>query len=262
MSVRNSSSRATNRSRPGARSSATTYRSPRRDAQAERTRGRILGAARALFVRNGFEGTSIAAIADKARVAQPTVYAIFGSKRGVLNELYELIATQTRERAGAEDVWSMEDVSEQLRRLARFQRLHGETGGDVLEMARSASAIDPDAAAIWHERQEARRDRARGFALSLARRGLLRPGLDPASAADVMWVISDPIVYPMFVKRCGWTPARFERWFRDTLERLVLAPASYRPRDPRRDARQRGHSPRDVLRALRRSGCTREDDAR
>jgi AcrR family transcriptional regulator len=213
------------------------YRSSLREAQAARTRRRILAAARALFVQRGFEATSIAAIALKAKVAVPTVYAIFGSKRGILNELYEQVAAKTRQLAGVENVWSMSDVHEQIRRLAKFQRLHGETGGDVLEMARSASAIDPDAAAIWHEREQARRERSVGFARSLQRRGLLRPGLDVATAADVIWFISDPIVYPTFVKRCGWTPRKFERWFGDVLARLVLA--SEQLREPARRKRRR-----------------------
>lgn len=53
-------------------------------------------------------------------------------------------------------------------------------------------------------------------------RALLRPGLDAATATDIMWVLSDPSMYHLFVKGCGWPGARFERWLRDMLEAQVL----------------------------------------
>lgn len=200
-----------------------SYHSPRREAQAQRTRQRILAAARKLFVHDGFEGTSIAAIARRAKVAAPTVYAIFGTKRGVLTDLADQTSEEARRLAGIERVWELSDPREQIRQLARFQRIHGETGGDVLEMARSASAIDPDAAAVWREREEARRLRAGGLARAWDQRGLLRRGLDAAKAADIMWVLSDPSIYHLFVERCGWPGAQFERWLRDAFEAQVLA---------------------------------------
>ena len=40
----------------------------------------ILAAAKSLFSANGFEGTTVQSIADKAMVSAPTVYTYFGSK--------------------------------------------------------------------------------------------------------------------------------------------------------------------------------------
>ena len=65
---------------------ATTSR-PRRDA--ERTRARILVAARAEFSRNGFEGTRISSIARRAEVNPSLIFYYFGSKSALYHAVTE-----------------------------------------------------------------------------------------------------------------------------------------------------------------------------
>src|SRR4030088_1308610 len=60
------------------------YDSPRRREQAASTRAAILDAALKLFEQQGYVATPVAAIAKEAGVALKTVYAVFGTKRGVL----------------------------------------------------------------------------------------------------------------------------------------------------------------------------------
>jgi AcrR family transcriptional regulator len=57
------------------------------DERKDRRRKEILKAATALFVKKGFEGTSFNEIAVKARASKETLYAWFGSKTEILNEL-------------------------------------------------------------------------------------------------------------------------------------------------------------------------------
>lgn len=52
-----------------------------------RRRKEILKAATALFMKKGYEGTSFNEIAVKARASKETLYAWFGSKSEILNEL-------------------------------------------------------------------------------------------------------------------------------------------------------------------------------
>ena len=54
-----------------------------RQEQARATRDRIAAAARALFAVDGYRMTSMAAIAQKAGVAERTVYTSFGAKREI-----------------------------------------------------------------------------------------------------------------------------------------------------------------------------------
>jgi len=66
------------------------YDSARRKEQARQTRAAILEAAQRLFAERGYASSTIEAIAAEAGVAVDTVYASFGSKRGVLSKLMDV----------------------------------------------------------------------------------------------------------------------------------------------------------------------------
>jgi AcrR family transcriptional regulator len=60
------------------------YKSLARERQAADTRRRIVDAARRLLQSDGYAGMTIEAIAQRAEVSAPSVYAIFKSKTGIL----------------------------------------------------------------------------------------------------------------------------------------------------------------------------------
>ncbi len=66
------------------------YTSTRRQAQAAETRRQIIAAARKLFVKLGYAGTTVEDIAREAGIAVQTIYATFGSKLAILKRLVEL----------------------------------------------------------------------------------------------------------------------------------------------------------------------------
>jgi AcrR family transcriptional regulator len=66
------------------------YRSPRRRATAERTRARLLKAASAML--GGPDGVSLDAVAKKAGVTRLTVYNQFGSRRALLEAVFDDMA--------------------------------------------------------------------------------------------------------------------------------------------------------------------------
>ncbi len=53
-------------------------------------RENIVTVALDLFSLNGYEGTGVQEIADKAGVSKPTLYHYFGNKRGLLDAIMEL----------------------------------------------------------------------------------------------------------------------------------------------------------------------------
>src|SRR4029077_151636 len=66
------------------------YDSSLRKEQARQTRTRMLDAAQRLFAERGYAATTIETIASNAGVAVDTVYANFGSKRGLLSALVDV----------------------------------------------------------------------------------------------------------------------------------------------------------------------------
>ncbi len=65
------------------------YKSLVRERQADDTRRRIVEAARQLLQTEGYDGMTIEAIARRAEVSAPSVYAIFKSKTGLLIALLD-----------------------------------------------------------------------------------------------------------------------------------------------------------------------------
>jgi len=65
------------------------YDATNRRAAALRTRGAVLDAAQRLFVRDGFQATTIPAVAVEAGVSQETVYKAFGGKAGLVRGIRE-----------------------------------------------------------------------------------------------------------------------------------------------------------------------------
>ncbi|HWF49427.1 MAG TPA: helix-turn-helix domain-containing protein [Solirubrobacteraceae bacterium] len=213
-----------------------SYDSPRRREQAAATRLEILEAAQRLFERDGYPGTTMAAIATEARVALKTVYVAFETKSGVLRALWNL-----RLRGGREDVPVLAqetyrevleepDPEHQLRLNARNSRAGKGRVGTVAEVIRSAALLDPDIEALWDRINSEYHANQGVIVASLNAKGALKPGLDAARANDILWVINHPSTWHMLVTQRGWTPEEYEQWSADTACSQLLAAGRVEPR--------------------------------
>ena len=199
------------------------YRSPRRREQAEETRRRIRTSARGLFVARGYGGTTMESIADDAGVAVQTVYATFGSKRGILMALLDQMAVEAdRPRMEAAVKAAAGNPRQQLReRLAFTSRLYA-AGADLIDIARSVSGIEPDLRAFWQE-GEARRHRGTSeLVAEWEATGALAPGVTAKQATDIMWALGGPDVFRLFTVERQWSRKRFREWLGATLELLLF----------------------------------------
>src|SRR5215471_8979928 len=99
------------------------YHSPLRQEQAQATRARVMDAALELFSVQGYGVTSIATIAREAGVVPETIYAAFGSKRGIVDGLLER-ATPDDAAEAIRRRWAEAGEPEaQLRTLAHGARM-------------------------------------------------------------------------------------------------------------------------------------------
>jgi AcrR family transcriptional regulator len=207
------------------------YHSPRRTEQARATRRAVLDAARRLFVSQGYAATTIEAVAGEAEVSPETVYATFGNKRAVLSDLIDVTIAgddapvPILERPWVDAMRTEPDPRRRLRILARNGRLMLDRWADVAAVLASAAAADPKIAELWERNKEQRLTGQRAL-LRMATEGtILREGLSREAAADVLFAVGSPEVYRLLVVDRAWSPARFERWYADTLGRLLLPPA-------------------------------------
>jgi AcrR family transcriptional regulator len=202
---------------------ARRYVSPRRRQQADETRQRIVEAARRLLGRQGYEATTMAAIAAEAGVATQTVYAGFGSKPGILKALVDrAIFGLDYERlvAGA---FHEDNPADRLRYAATIACEIYRAERAELEFLRRAGVAEPQIAAIDETREEHRYAAQTAMIDSLVAVDALRPGLDRGSAHDLLWALTARDLFRTLVVARQWTPERYQNWLGDLLVRELLA---------------------------------------
>jgi len=199
------------------------YRSPRRRAQAAETRRHIVDAAQSLFVDRGLGATSVADIARAAGVATPTVYASFGSKSALLLAVLDQLTAAAGIEGMREALRSHgDDPRAQLAAYVHFDRVLFEQGRDIIGVGLRARS-DPEIDAWFSEGERRRRAGQAPVVRGWHRAGVLRPGLGERRAGDILWALTGPAVYQLFVVESGWSPSAFERWLRELLEKTLLA---------------------------------------
>jgi AcrR family transcriptional regulator len=215
------------------------YDSARRRDAAARTRARMLGAARRQFAERGYAATTVEAIAEAAGVAPQTFYKAFGSKRGVLFALLDGMPAAADPATLASALASAPDSGRQLALLVDY-RLRLYAGSfDVLTAVRAASAQDPDVAAVWREGEDRRRRNHQKLLSSWHARGDLRSGLTRRQADDILWALTGPDVYRLFVVERRWSRERFRAWLVDLLAAELLGTGSGGKERERRDSNPR-----------------------
>ncbi|MGH2560363.1 MAG: TetR/AcrR family transcriptional regulator [Thermomicrobiales bacterium] len=133
------------------------YRMDKRQAATDETRARIVTAARDLLATEaGPTGFSVDAIAREAGVARMTIYYQFGAKAGLLDALYDSLAS----RGGMEHLGAAFQRPDPLAALAEFIAAFGRFWASdrlVLRRLGALSELDPDIAHGNRDRNEWRR---------------------------------------------------------------------------------------------------------
>jgi AcrR family transcriptional regulator len=207
----------------------------RRARKALATRHRVLDAAEALFVRDGYAATTIAAVAEEADVAVATVYAVFGNKRAILSELLAVrvagddhaVPLHSREQWQA--IEREPDPGRQLALLAALATQVGDRIGGLYQVLAGAAGSDPEIAELYRKQQQARYEDQRRLARSLARKGALKEGLREATATDIMWAIANPNTHHALIGERGWTPGQYEQWLAHMLTSALLTSGPLSP---------------------------------
>jgi AcrR family transcriptional regulator len=198
-----------------------TYKSDRREQQAADTRNRILDGARTLIQKQGFQETTIEAIAEHAGVAVPTVYAVFGSKKAILHALMERAVFSTGYENLLREVGKDENPNTRLRVAAKLSRQIYDALQNEAELLRGAAAAAPD---FVREKENLRYSRQSGMIRWLETKGALRKNLSAAAALDILWTLTARDVYRMLVIERRWSSDEYEKWLGDTLVNALVEP--------------------------------------
>ncbi len=193
-----------------------------------RTRQRMLGSARRHFLEHGFAATTVAQIAAGADVAEQTIYYTFGTKGRLLIEVVESSA------AGYDDpepvperAWFKEMLSAPTGQgVLALDVEHGmaiyERVADLWPAINAAAATDGEVAEYWAGVAVGKRKGAEAILERIVELGELRPGLDQATATEILYVLSGHDVYRSFVLDARWPVPEYRAWLFATLVQQLL----------------------------------------
>jgi AcrR family transcriptional regulator len=204
------------------KTSKRPYKSLVRQRQAGDTRKRIVDAARQLLLSDGYGGMTIEAIAQRAEVSAQSVYAIFGSKTGILTELLDQSTFGEEYDEAVRQALSAEDPETRLRLTARIARQIHEPLNAAFDLLRGAGVVAPELAKLEQQREDLRYERQERMISSLRDAGKLRQGLKYSTARDIFWMLTGRDVYRMLVRERGWSPQKYQNWLADALVQSLL----------------------------------------
>lgn len=178
-------------------------------------------AARQLFAARGVDGATVAAIARQAGVAEPTVYAAFGSKRQIMAALLARTELEARAGAWAGQIAAEPDPARKVGLFARWSRELFTSSHDVV----AAVHRGPATAELSGEGDRRRRQAIEALVAAVAAAGALRAGMTEGQAADRAWILTGPEVY-LLASGCGWTAEDYQDWLAAVLGEQILKPAT------------------------------------
>ena len=212
---------------PGTSGSQRTYDASRRRQAAEASRRTILACARELFLQQGFGATTITEIAAASAVSVESIYKNFGGKAGLVRALHaqSLLGTgglPAEQRSDLAQVRA-DDPRELMEQFGRFTEEVSPLAAPISLLIRDAAATgDADMASLLKDVDDARHRRMLHNARQLIGRGLLRPGMSPEEAADIMFACTTPELFETLVLKRGWSAEQYGRFIASTLAANLL----------------------------------------
>jgi AcrR family transcriptional regulator len=204
------------------------YRSAQRTAQAHHTRQRIVAAATEQFASAGYPATTMRSIAAAADVSVASIELAFGSKPQLLKAAIDVaiagdhdpVAVLDREWATAAQATAT--VQDFLAAVGRTLRPAMTRSAGLVLAAYDAAETDPALSELAEQLSTQRAITVAWIVDGIRDRAALREGITRRHAIDQIWLLMDPAVYHHLTRYRGWSPATYEKWFTDTVTRLLL----------------------------------------
>jgi AcrR family transcriptional regulator len=204
------------------------YRSEARAASAAATRSRIRDAAARLFVERGYIATTMREVASAAGVGERTLYDAFPTKATLFTHTLNVATVGDEEPVRVFDRPEMATARQQIDPRAAIAQLIAyttdllERAGDLIMVSVEAAGADPDMRAAADAGADATHRVLSALTTSLYQRGALRPGLDPAVAADILFALSSPHTHQLLRRHRGWPVERYAQWLENAVSRELL----------------------------------------
>jgi AcrR family transcriptional regulator len=188
-----------------------SYNSPRRQQAAAATREAIIEAALELFACQGYARTTVAQIAEAARVAANTVYTSVGGKPQLLAAITESGTDDPDVAETLTAVARASDPAEVIRLTAAGTRQVNERRAKAVAVLLDSAQADPAAAEMLQVTVRYYRETLGTLAGRLEDLGAVQsPDLN--RAADIFWYLFGWTSWRTLITDLGWSWDDAEQW--------------------------------------------------
>ena len=188
------------------------------------TRRRIIEAAQAILLREGYHAMSVNALASSAGVSSQTVYNAIGGKSSVVKAVYDVLLVGDDAPVAMQDRPEFRAMSQApdregfVRAYAAlcatiYERVGPLLGVLLAQGSGGDTGLQEFVATIDLER---RVGNTNALTALEAAHGL-PTRFDRERFTDTVWTVTAPEIYDRLVRRCGWTHAMYAAWLADAL---------------------------------------------
>ncbi len=195
-----------------------SYDASGRRAQARQRRREIVIAARELFETDGYQATTIAAVARRAGVSAESIYKGFGTKAALAKAVFDFVIAgddepvPMAERPETQAIQAEPDVRRKIELYVDGLNLRQERSARVQLLIRDGRHHDETLRETWQTLLDERLTGMTMFGRHLVDSGQLRDGITVEEVADVLWTYIAVELYELLVVHRGWSLERYAAW--------------------------------------------------
>jgi AcrR family transcriptional regulator len=204
------------------------YRSQARAEAAAATRARIREAATRLFVERGYAATTVREVAAAAGVGERTLYDAFATKAALFTHTLSVATVGDEQPVPVADRPEIIAAREQadpraaISRLVAYSTALLERAGDLIMVSVEGAGADPDMRGAADAGAAATHQVHLALTSALHDRGALRDGLDPLTAADILYALGSPHIHQLLRRHRGWSAKQYRSWLESTITRELI----------------------------------------
>lgn len=180
-----------------------------------------------LFLRDGYVGTTLAAVTAHAGLAPRTVYLRFPTKVELFRRVMDVaVVGDAAEVDVAHRDWTQRSLTaptlhERMQLVARGARDIMARIGPLMPVAEAAAAVEPAIASAAAAARNATRDQIRHFWATAAADGLLPDHVDLPWLTDTAALLGSADTFVLGTRLLHWTPDEYERWLLTTWKAML-----------------------------------------
>jgi AcrR family transcriptional regulator len=197
------------------------------NARSRRTRAAILAATRSVLEEAGFDGLTMAAVAEQAGVTRRALYLHFASRTELVASLFDHIAAEEGLADLTAGIWEAPTARVALERWASFLAVYHPR---LIAVTRAVEAVrerDADAQAHWRRVTTAQHANCRRLANWLADEEALAEPWTAQSAAEMLWAMISTDLIERLLRERRWSTRRLASALSIVFERtFVRLPSS------------------------------------